>query len=283
MITGATGATGKNAIANLIEMDIPVRALVHRKDGRSDLLASQGAEIVEGELSDFKSVSAALEGITSAYFVYPIQVPGIIEATAYFAQAAAEQHVVHIVNMSQRSARRGSPSHAAQNHWVAERVFDHFSVPVTHLRPTLFAEWLSYFAEDIKHNNRLVSPFTNAQYAPIAGEDIGRVIASVLARPQEYSGKTLELYGNQEVTQNRIAELLSESLGRSITYMPVDIEHFKKVLEGYPPYFIQHVTGIVQEFNTGNFAGMNSHVEEITGRRPLTVGSYIQKNIGLFK
>jgi NAD(P)H dehydrogenase (quinone) len=256
---------------------------VHKKDERSELLAHQGVEIVEGDLLDFQSVSAALEGVTSAYFVYPIQVPGILEASAYFVQAAVEQKLGHIVNMSQRSARRGSPSHAAQNHWVSERVFDRSGIPVTHLRPTLFAEWLSYFASDIKHNNRLVSPFTDAPYAPIAGEDIGNVIASVLASPGSYDGQTLELYGSEKVTQARIAKLLSEKLDRQIEYMPVGIEQFKQVLQGYPPYFIQHVEGIVQEFNTGNFAGMNSNVERIAGIQPLSVGDYIHKNIDLFK
>jgi hypothetical protein len=62
----------------------------------------------------------ALKGITAAYFVYPIKVPGILEATAFFAQAALEQGVGAIVNMSQITARRIAKSHAAQNHWIAE-------------------------------------------------------------------------------------------------------------------------------------------------------------------
>lgn len=118
LITGATGGTGKNAIAKLIELNIPVRALVHKLDDRSSELAAQGVEIVEGDLSDFNSVSTALKRVSSAYFVYPIQVPRLIEATAFFIQAAMEENVGHIVNMSQRTARRESPSHAAQNHWI---------------------------------------------------------------------------------------------------------------------------------------------------------------------
>lgn len=39
---------------------------------------------MEGDLSDFNSVSTALKGVSSAYSVYPIQVPGLIEATAFF-------------------------------------------------------------------------------------------------------------------------------------------------------------------------------------------------------
>src|SRR5260370_10236053 len=106
LITGATGSTGKNAIKKLLEMKVPVRALVHKKDARSEQLSTQGVEVAQGDLSDFDSVSAALKGISGAYFLYPIQLPGIVEATAFFAQAAIEEGVSFIVNMSQMSARR---------------------------------------------------------------------------------------------------------------------------------------------------------------------------------
>src|ERR1700679_2913508 len=130
LITGATGASGGTAVASLLELGVPVRALVHRVDGRSEQLRAQGAEIVQGDLSDFAAVYEALEGISGAYFVYPIQVPGILEATAFFAQAALEQGVGAIVNMSQASARRSAKSHAAQNHWIAERLLDRSGVRV---------------------------------------------------------------------------------------------------------------------------------------------------------
>ena len=91
LITGATGSTGTIAIARLLELNVPVRALVHKVDERSEKLGAQGVEIVEGDLSDFDSVSTALKGVTGAYYMYPIQVPGILEGTAISAQAAIEE------------------------------------------------------------------------------------------------------------------------------------------------------------------------------------------------
>jgi len=120
LITGATGATGGHAIKTLLELNMPVRALVHGIDARSERLKAEGVEIVQGDLSDFEAVNVALKGITGAYFVYPIKVPGILEATVIFAQAALEQGVGAIVNMSQISARRIAKSHGAQSHWIAD-------------------------------------------------------------------------------------------------------------------------------------------------------------------
>jgi len=50
--------------------------------------------------------------------------PGILQATAYFAQAAKEVGIAIVVNMSQVSARREAKSHAAQDHWISEQIFN---------------------------------------------------------------------------------------------------------------------------------------------------------------
>jgi len=128
LVTGATGNTGGYAIKYLLAQQVPVRALVHQIDKRSDALAAMGVEIVVGDLLDLESVSTAMKGISSAFFVYTINRPGIIEATAFFAQAALENGVGHIVNLSQFGAHRHVKSHGAQNHWIAERLFERSGV-----------------------------------------------------------------------------------------------------------------------------------------------------------
>lgn len=284
LVTGATGPTGRNAIKQLLELRIPVRALVHKLDERSDLLREQGVEVVHGNLSDFNSVSAAMKGIDRAYFVYPVTVPGLLEATAYFAQAAVEENLSLIVNMSQRTSRREANSHAAQNHWIAERLLDRSGVPVIHLRPTLFAEWLLYFAKEIKEHDRLISPFGDARYAPIAAEDTGRVIGSILAKPEGHTGQTYPLFGPVELTQHDIAEILSAVLGRKIVYTPMTIDSFTNILKGSStPYFVQHVAAVAQDFRDGILNGNNKMVEELSGRKPLHMIDFIKKNITAFE
>lgn len=280
LITGATGATGGNAIKKLLELKVPVRALVHLVDERSKKLSSQGVEIFQGDLSDFESVSEALQGITAAYFVFPVKVPGLLEATAFFAQAALEQGVGAIVNMSQISARRIAKSHAAQNHWIAERLLDRSGIPVTHLRPTFFAEWLMYVSESIREKNMFPLPFGDARYAPIAAEDQGRVIAAILNDSAEHAGKIYPLYGPKELTQYEVADLLTQVLGRRITYVPVEIDAFREIWNemGYSPYIQQHISAVAQDCRDGVFSGTNDLVEKLTGQKPMPMLDYIVKN-----
>jgi hypothetical protein len=91
-----------------------VRAMVHREDARSRAIAEAGAEVVVADFHDLDRVSSALRGVSGAHFCHPI-LPGLVEATAIFAQAATEAGVRSVVDMSQISARREAASDAARS------------------------------------------------------------------------------------------------------------------------------------------------------------------------
>ena len=229
LVTGATGDTGRATVDELLARGHEVRALAHGQDDRSKRLQERGVEVVYGDLLDFGQVRAALSGVQRAYFVYPIR-PGILQATAYFAQAAKEAGVDGIVNMSQKSAREDARSHAATDHWLSERVFDWSGLTVAHIRPTYFAEWLLYLAPMIKAG-LLHVPFGTGKHAPIAAEDQGRVIAGILEDPAAHKGKIYPLFGPVEYTYEETAQVLSRVLGRPVQYKQVAFEEFQKAFE----------------------------------------------------
>jgi NAD(P)H dehydrogenase (quinone) len=284
LITGATGTTGRATIAALSGAGKRVRALVHKEDARAEALRKQGAETVVGELLDLDQVRAAMEGVTGAYFVYPFK-PGLIDAAAFFAQAAIEAGVNSIVNMSQKSARREAKSEAARDHWITEQVFDWSGVPSTHIRPTFFAEWLLYPMDGWNVKAGIIEfPFADARHAPIAGEDQGRVIAALLQDPEPHAGVAYPLFGPIELNHHEIAEKLTKTLGRPFVYKPLTIPEFRTRMEnaGQRPRFVQHIVSVAQDYQDGVFSGTNNIVEELTGRKPLTVEQFVDINRARF-
>ena len=286
LVSGATGRTGGAAIDELLTMGKRVRAYVRSDDARAAVLRKRGVDVAVGDFTDIDDIRAAMEGIASAYFLYPIA-PGIIGAAAFFAQAAKEAGVAAIVNMSQISARRESRSHAAQDHWVSERVFDWSGVPTTHLRPTFFAEWLVYphFAQEIWAKKKIEFPFENGRHAPISADDQGRVIAHLLANPADNEGKIYTLHGPVEMNHSEIAAAMSEVLETKIEYAPSSIEEFKRKMEElykFPPFLVQHLVEVAQNYREGIFAGTNDVVEKITGRPALSVPAFIEKHRKVF-
>ena len=301
LITGATGATGGDAARQLLEKDHAVRVLAHRPDERSEQLQKLGAEAVFGDFLDFDSVRAALNGVQRAYFCYPIS-PGIVQATAQFAQAAKEVGVEVIVNMSQKSARSDAKSEAARQHWLSERVFDWSGVPTVHLRPTFFAEWLLYLAPMIRQG-RMLAPFSaTGRHAPVAAEDQARLIAAILQHPTTHVGKTYPLFGPVELTHPEIAAIISQMIGKEVGYQQVPIEQFAEILSSRPKrsaqntamamysdpgaftggsaktFLMQHLHEVAIDHSNGIFAGTNNYLAEIGGRQPMTVEEFVSRN-----
>jgi uncharacterized protein YbjT (DUF2867 family) len=284
LISGATGTTGRAAVTALRHAGKRVRAVVHKEDARAEALREQGAETIVGELLDLDQMRAAMEGVRGAYFVYPFK-PSLIGAAAFFAQAAIEAGVESIVNMSQKPARRETKSEASRDHWITEQVFDWSDVPTTHIRPTFFAEWLLYPMDGWNVKAGVIEfPFADGRHAPIAGEDQGRVIAAVLQDPKSHAGKVYPLYGPVELNHYEIAEKLTKTLGRPFVYRPLTIPAFRARMEnsGQLPRFVQHIVSVAQDYQEGIFAGTNNVVEDLTGRRPLTVEQFADTNRARF-
>jgi NAD(P)H dehydrogenase (quinone) len=288
LVTGATGDTGRATIDELLARGHRVRALAHGQDERSKKLQDRGVEVVYGDLLDFGQVRAALNGVKRAYFVYPIR-PGILQATAYFAQAAKEAGVDGIVNMSQISAREDAKSHAATDHWLAERVFDWSGVTVAHIRPTYFAEWLLYLAPMIKAG-RLQVPFGTGKHAPITAEDQARVITGILEDSATHKGKIYPLFGPVEYTYRETAEVLSRVLGKRVEYKQVEFEVFKQAFQAGAKasavgnsFLFQHLQEVAIDHQNGIFEGTNDLVEKLGGRPPMTLEAFITKHRKAFE
>ena len=287
LVTGATGETGGYTTDLLLEEGFVVRAFVHKADERSAKLKARGAEIVVGDLLELDDVRSALKDVNAAYFVYPIR-PGLIDATAYFAQAAKDAGLDGIVNMSQISARYESKSHAARDHWIAERVFDWSGVPVTHIRPTFFAQWLTYphNRKHILERGVISEPLGNGRHAPIAAEDQARLIAAILADPAPHKGQIYSLFGPVEMDQAGIAKAVGEVLGRPVDYEPITIDTYRMRLEGagvMPPFLIQHLCAVAQDYRDGIFAGTDDVIGRVTGKPPMTVQEFVTAHINLFR
>ena len=307
LVTGATGDTGQATVNELLARGHKVRALAHGRDDRSKRLQARGVEVVYGDLLDFGQVRAALSGVQRAYFVYPIR-PGILQATAYFAQAAKEAGVDGLVNMSQKSAREDAKSHAATDHWLSERVFDWSGLTVAHVRPTYFAEWLLYIAPMIKAG-LLHVPFGTGKHAPIAAEDQGRVIAGILEDPAAHKGKIYPLFGPVEYTYSEMAQVLSRVLGKPVEYKQISFEGFLQMLKSGgqhaaeggassrnlygelggksetagDSFTVQHLKEVAVDHQNGIFEGTNDLVEKLGGRPPTTLEAFIEKHRAAFE
>lgn len=283
LISGATGDTGRAAVREAIALGLDVRAMIHGKDARSDLLEKLGAEVVLGDLLEIDTVRAAMEGAAAAYFVWPVA-PGLIHATVNFAQAAKEAGVSTVVNLSQRSANRFSTSHSCRDSFIAEQVMNWSGLSVIHLRPTYFLEWLIYpWQLPYLQQGILRMPVGKGRHSPIAAEDQGRAIAALLKSPEAHIGKTIPISGPVEMDHEQMAAELTEALGRKIVFQDLPIDEYCRSLEqmGVEPYVVQHLSGAMDDYQHGHMSGADNNVKKLTGRRSMTVGEFARAHAGV--
>lgn len=276
LITGATGDTGRAAVRESIALGLDVRAMVHSIDARSDALKALGAEVVVGDLLQIDTVRAAMQGVEAAYFVWPVQ-PGLINATVNFAQAARETGVNTVINLSQRSANRESSSDSCRDTFIAEEILNWSGLPVIHLRPTYFLEWLLYpWQLPFLQQGVLRMPVGKGRHSPIAADDQGRAIAALLKNPEGHIGTTINLSGPVEMDHEQMAAELSEALGRTIVFQDLPVEEYVQSIRemGVPAYIVQHLDGAMRDYHNGRMAGADNNVEQLTGRPSMTVGEF---------
>lgn len=268
----------------LTRRGLPVRALVHRLDERSEALRREGAEIVQGDLLAIGSVRAALADITRAYFCYPPE-DGLLEATANFAIAARDAKLESVANLSQLIAREGHASALTRQHWLAERVLDHADVGATHLRATFFAEdYVFACGETIANIGKFFLPHGKGMHAPVAASDIARVAVGVLTRSEPHAGEVLKVTGPVAMTQAAAAEVFTAVLGRPVEHVDLSIDEWRATAEriGFPSFLIDHLCHAAQDCQRGYFADATDVVLRVGGYPPIEFPEFVRQHATLF-
>lgn len=282
---GSHGATGNHAARQLLARGLDVRAFVRQVDHRAEQLKELGAELVVGDLHDFRDVRAALEDVQRAYFTYPVA-DGLLKATTIFAAAGKQTGLQSIVNMSQITARPDHASPAARQHWLSERVFDWSGIGATHLRPPFFLENLfNVAAPTLGADGKLYLPYGQGRHAPIAGEDIARVAVGILTNPAAHQGKTYVPTGPASLSMTDQASIFSQVLGRSVDYVDIPVEDWRQALSGLDvmsPYLIEHLSRVAVSHQDGEFDAVTDVVETIGGQPPQSLEAFIRHNQKVF-
>jgi uncharacterized protein YbjT (DUF2867 family) len=268
-----------------------VRAFVHRLDERSDRLRALGAEVVDGDLRDFGSVAAAMDGIRRAYFSYPVQ-EGLLEAAGTFAATASSAGVEQVVNLSQWLQPGGEqPTPHQARHWLAEWIFDWADVGAVHLDATVFYENLQLWALlSLARAGAIELPWGPEDTAipMVAAEDVARVAAAVLTGPVQPSGTVVRLMAGA-VTNKEIAEAFGEILGRPVQYVEIDGDQWASAASalGVNAVVVEHLTHLWAYLRTRPpefqaFYSVTDAFEHFTSQPPQSLPQFLHEHKDLF-
>jgi len=292
LVTGAAGqlgAVGRTVTALLLDRGLPVRAMVRREDERAASLRAAGAEVVVGDLLEPTDVYRIVSGCRRVYFGMSVSA-GYLEATVTMAAVSREVGLSALVNMSQMTVSQMSiqsttPSRQQRQHWLSEQALAWSGLPVVTIRPTMFLE--SFFplaGSTVRDRGRIELPFGRGKTSPVAGADVARVVAAVLAEPGPHLGRIYELTGPRSQDIYEIAREYSDALNREVTYSDVSPDDWERELKkaGLPEHLIGHLVTMGELHRAGRYDRQADGVERVTGRPAMSVREFVSLHADAF-
>ena len=244
---GRQGKTGRHLSEMLLKRGVPVRAFVHTIDERSDRLSTLGAEVVQGDFLDIRSVQRAAQGTSAIYFAYPVQ-DGLLDATAAIALAAREAGISRLVNLVMLQSSPEAPTPRMRQNYLSEQVFEWAGIGAVHIRATVFYENVAALVRQSlpgQGSVRLPWGSENTVLPLIAGEDVARVAAGLLVGHDLKAGTAYPLIG-ATMSLKEIVATFARVLGRDVRYEEISDDEWRQAARArdYNPHAIEHLSSL---------------------------------------
>jgi uncharacterized protein YbjT (DUF2867 family) len=256
-VVGATGAQGgglaRAALADP-EGGFAVRALT--RDPSKDAgaaLAGQGAEVVQADLDEEASLTAAFEGAHGAYcvtnFWEHFSGDKEIEQAGNLARAAKAAGIEHAIWSTFEDTRKWIPldddrmptlqGHYKVAHFDAKAEANHFftdlGVPTTFLLTSAYFENFIYFGWGPARGEdgvlAVTYPMGDKKLPMIGVEDIGKSAYAIFKAGAEYVGKTVGIAAGHP-TGAEVAAAFTKALGEEVRYNDVPADVYRSF--GFP-------------------------------------------------
>lgn len=284
LVTGATGHLGTAVTNSLLEKTGAANLTVLVRDPEKAVdFKNKGVKIAIGDYSDYASLLAAFKGIDKIYLVSGNDIANRAAQQDNVINAAKEAGVKHIIYSSfqRKSDAPGSPiDFIASSHLQTENTLKASGLTYTLLQHTLYADIIPLFAgEQLLETKTIYLPAAQGKTAFAVRTDLAEAGANVLLdETGKFDNKAVELTGPEAVSWEQIAASISKITGQPIVYVAPSVDEFTAALNGagVPAEYIGIFAGFSQAIAIGEFDEVNSELENLLGRKPLTVAGYLK-------
>jgi uncharacterized protein YbjT (DUF2867 family) len=240
LVLGGTGKSGRRVADRLHRLGCAVRIGSRRADPPFDW-------------DDRSTWPRALDGVASAYVSYypDLTFPGAVDTIGEFARSAAAGGVRHLVLLSGRGEEEARRAEDAVRNagvdwtvirasWFAQNFTEHFL-----LQPVLEGA-IAFPAGDV------AEPFVDV-------DDVADIAAAALTE-QGHAGQVYEVTGPRLLTFADVADVLTRTTGRRVSYVAVTPEEYAAaaVDQGLPA----EEAGPLAELFSRVLDGRNAHLED---------------------
>lgn len=281
LITGASGNVGLETLRVLMRLPEGTRpdvtAGTRNPDKDAQQMPIQPDRYVPLDFTQPATFDAALANIDRVLLVRPPQLADVDTYFRPFVEAMKRAGTKQVVFLS----LQGVENNPVTPHHKIEKLIVEAGLPFTFLRPSFFMQNLSTTHRDeIRLRNELFIPAGNGRTSFVDVRDIGAVAALALT---DTTGACLnrgyELTGSEALTYYEVAQILTDVLGRKITYRDPSVLRFiwqKWQKEENPLGFTLIMVALYTVSKLGKAAGLSDEMARLLGRAPITFRQFAQ-------
>lgn len=236
VITTPTGQIGSQLLTRLLDGSEPIRVIA-RDPSRLQAQVRERVQVIEGSHDDPAVLDRALAGADALFWLVPPSLAGVSRKQRYleFAQAAAaaisRQGVSHVVGVS--SAGRGWPTDAGllTAAFEMDAEIERTGVAYRSLSMPYFMENLLGQLDAIRGQGACFYTVpADRPLASVATRDVAATAAALLADRSWDGRQRVPVFGPDRLSPNQMAEVISDVLGRAVSYRQVAIPDFEAIL-----------------------------------------------------
>ncbi|MEU7427993.1 SDR family oxidoreductase [Streptomyces sp. NPDC040750] len=280
IITGATGKLGRRTVERLLER-VPVdRVGVSVRDPRkAQDLADRGVRVRQGSFDDPASLVHSFEGAEQLLLV-SLDRTGqeCVRGHGVAIDAAVQAGVGRILYTSQMGAAHDSRFQACRDHAQSEDLLRATGLPWTALRNGFYASSALQFLESSRHTGDIALP-ADGPVAWTGHDDLAEATAMILAEEARFEGPTPPLTGSAALDFDTVAEIASQTTGRSFIRTVVPDETFREqvLAHGAPAPIADLMLSIFAAARHGEFATVDPTLAELIGRKPAPFRTHLEQ------
>lgn len=278
LITGASGKTGQAVIRNLLAKGRRVRGLVRRRE-QTILLEQLGAqETIVCDMCDQAAMEAAAVGAKAVYHICPNVHPSEVSIGEIAIHAAQSAGINRFVYHSVLHPQIEAMPHHWQKMRVEEKLFAS-GLSYTILQPAAYMQNVLANLESITNQGVYAVPYAlETRLSMVDLRDVAEIAARVLLE-SGHEGATYELCGGELLSQNEIANMLGERLGREVKGKVIALAQWAELgrSAGLNDYAVETLLNMFRYYEQYGFCG-NSHVLGwLIGCSPTTFSQFLDR------
>ena len=231
LVTGATGTQGGAVARELLERGYVVRGLTRNLSSeRAQAMTALGANMVRGDFDDIESLVAAMDGAHGVFAMTDFWEHGYdkeVEHGKNLVDAARAAGVRHFVYTSVASADDNTGIPHFDSKAEVEAYLTRSGLDYSVLRPVEFMENVRWAHDTILAGSYPDPREPDRSHQWVASRDIGFFVGEAFDDPEEWSGKTLEIAGD-ELTIGEYVELLKRVTGVDVTFQQVPWDAYEE-------------------------------------------------------